>query len=180
MSKLTKVLTLLAITLFTMGNTSCEGKESTRAENTRARESNMERANAAVPVPTITNFAAREAVAKQVKRMDQKGKLYYIYLVTETGAQLGYYVSNTRPINVCSALTPVDDVNKYGANDAVGVTRAPGLQGTYGGCNDQNSFIFDAVTDAYIEFPNSKVGTITDMPLALDSKPIRYQQVPAK
>jgi hypothetical protein len=74
-------------------------------------------------------------------------------------------------------LTPVDDVNKYGANDAVGVTRAPGLQGTYGGCNDQNSFIFDAVTDAYIEFPNSKAGTITDMPLALDSKPIRYQQV---
>jgi hypothetical protein len=33
MSKLAKVLTLLAITLFTMGNTSCEGK-SRRAPKT--------------------------------------------------------------------------------------------------------------------------------------------------
>lgn len=170
MSKLIKVVILGCLALFTMGNTSCDDNSS-RSQNITVREDNMQRANKVVPIPVIQNFAAREAVAKQVKRMDQKGKLYYIYLISETGTQLGYYVSNTRPINVCAALTPTDDVGYYTSNAVV--TKAPGLQGTYGSGNCDNSFFFDATTDAYIEFPNSKLGTISDFPLSLKSEPIR-------
>lgn len=171
MSKLIKVVILGCLALFTMGNTGCDDNSS-RSQNTTIREDNMQRANKAVPIPQIHNFAAREAVAKQVKRMDQKGKLYYIYLISETGAQLGYYVSNTRPINVCAALTPTDDIQSNGSG-GMAVTKAPGLQGTYGSGNCDNSFFFDATTDAYIEFPNSKLGTISDFPLSLKSEPIR-------
>lgn len=175
MSKLIKVVILGCLALFTMGNTGCDDKSS-YTQNTQVREGNMQRANKAVPVPEIHNFAAREAVAKQVKRMDQKGKLYYIYLISESGAQLGYYVSNTRPVNVCAALTPTEEVT-YGETSNTGsnnvVVKAPGLQGTYGSGNCDNSFFFDAATDAYIEFPNSKLGTISDFPLSLKSEPIR-------
>ncbi len=176
MRKLTTLVVLGFIALFTLGNTSCDD-QSSREQNETQRESNMQRANKVVPIPVVNNYAAREAVAKQVKRMDQTGKLYYIYLMSVTGTQIGYYVGNTRPVSVCATLTPVDDINYNNGNMAV--TKAPGLQGTYGGGNCSNSFFFDAATDAYIEYPTA-MGIVTDQPLSIKSDAIRVVSEPPK
>lgn len=169
MRKLSIVLTCMFIALFTMGNTGCD-ENTSREQGAQVREGIMQRANKVAPVPEVHNYPSRQAVIKQVKRMDQVGKLYYVYLMADNGTQIGFFVVNTRPVNVCAALTPVDDINGTSSNYVV--TRAPGIQGTYGSGNCDNSFTFDAATDALIEYP-TRMGVILDAPLMLKSDPIR-------
>lgn len=153
-----------------------------RAQNVEAQASTMERATAAVPVPRINNFLSREAVAKQVKRLDEKGKLFYVYVLADNGQQLGYYVSNTRPVPTCSLLTPPDDIwSKSDGNGGRTSQRisAPGLGGTYAGEGCRSVFFFDAATDAYIEI-NGLNYFVSDQPLGIKADPIKVQSIPAK
>ncbi len=157
---------LATIGLFTMGNTGCDD-QSSRQQMAQERESNTDSAIVAVPVPKIRNYAAREAVARQVKRMDQVGKLYYIYMLAQNGSIIGYYVSETRPVSVCAALTPVDDVQQS-SSGSLAVTKAPGLQGTYGGSDCDRYFFFDAETKALGEVPSANMWWF-DAPLAVNA-----------
>ncbi len=163
-------LALASIGLFTMGNTGCDD-QSSRQQMAQERESNTDSAIASVPVPKIHNYAAREAVARQVKRMDQVGKLYYIYLMSQNGSIIGYYISETRPISVCAALTPVDDVQQS-SSGSLAVTKAPGLQGTYGGSDCGRYFFFDAETKALGEVPSALMLWF-DAPLAVNAPQIK-------
>ena len=163
-----------------MGNTSCNATPPTaRDANVVAQKSLMDRATAAVPVPRVSNFLSREAVAKQVRRLDEKGKLFYVYVVTITGQTMGYYVSNTRPVSTCSLLTPPDDLwtdyNGSGSNMSQLMT-APGLGGVYPGGACATSFFFDAATDAYIEVPTSMI-LVTDQPLSIKAEAITVKTV---
>lgn len=162
-----------------LGNTGCEDRSQTeaRTQNMQAQESLMNRATASVPVPHVSNFLAREAVAKQVKRLDERGKVFYVYLLADNGQQLGYYVSNTRPVPTCSLLTPPDEIWKYGDTGRTSQRlTAPGLGGTYspGPCN--SVFFFDAATDTYIEVSGLNY-FVSDQPLAIKSEPIRVKAV---
>lgn len=155
---------------------------SARTQNVAAQSSTMDRATAAVPVPKINNFLSREAVAKQVKRLDEKNKLFYVYVLADNGQQLGYYVSNTRPVSTCSLLTPPDDVWKkdYGSGITSQRLSAPGLGGTYSGDGSCRSvFFFDAASDAYIEI-NGLNYFVSDQPLGIKAEPIKVQAVTAK
>lgn len=162
-----------------MGNKGCEAAPPTaREQNMDAQASLMERATAAVPVPRISNFLSREAVAKQVKRLDEKGKLFYVYILGDNGQQMGYYVANTRPVATCSLLTPPDDIWKKESSYGFTSQRitAPGLGGVYStssGCN--SVFFFDAATDAYIEISGLNY-FVSDQPLSVKSDPIKIVQ----
>lgn len=174
MRKLIYLLCGMFLSAALLGNTGCDGQPSARATNMAAQESLMTRATAAVPVPRVSNFLSREAVAKQVTRLDEKGKLFYIYLMADNGQQVGYFVAYTRPVSTCSLLTPPDDVWKdLGSGSTSQALKAPGLGGTYspGGCGT-NYFFFDSTTDAYIEFGDFKY-FISDQPLGLKSEPIK-------
>lgn len=161
-----------------MGNKGCEAAPPTAREtNMKAQATLMERATATVPVPQVNNFLSREAVAKQVKRLDEKGKLFYVYILGNNGQQLGYYVSNTRPVATCSLLTPPDEIWKT-QNSTGNLSQrltAPGLGGTYspGPCN--SVFFFDAATDAYIEISGLNY-FVSDQPLSVKSEPIKIVQ----
>ncbi|HGM4965237.1 hypothetical protein JET76_22270 [Pseudomonas putida] len=159
-----------------MGNKGCEAAPPTaRDKNMQAQSSLMERATSAVPVPQVNNFLSREAVAKQVRRLDEKGKLFYVYILGNNGQQMGYYVSNTRPVPTCSLLTPPDDVWKdYNGNGGLTSQRltAPGLGGTYSPGPCSSVFFFDAATDAYIEIAGLNY-FVSDQPLAVKSDPIK-------
>lgn len=99
--------------------------------------------------------------------MDQVGKLYYIYMLAQNGSIIGYYVSETRPVSVCAALTPVDDVQQS-SSGSLAVTKAPGLQGTYGGSDCDRYFFFDAETKALGEVPSANMWWF-DAPLAVNA-----------
>jgi hypothetical protein len=145
-----------------------------RQVNMAQQESIMTRATNAVPVPVSTNFLAREAVAKQVRRLDEKGKLFYVYVTTPMGQIMGYYVSNTRPVSTCSLLTPPEEIVRYGESQVV--MKTPGLGGTYSpnpSCG--GVFFFDAETDAYIEISGLSY-FVSDQPLSLKAEPIKVQQ----
>lgn len=179
MRKLIYGLCGLFLTGALLGNTSCNATTPTaRDNNVAAQKSVMDRATAAVPVPRISNFLSREAVAKQVKRLDERGKLFYVYLLADNGNQLGYYVSNTRPVSVCALLTPPDDL--WADTSSVGyasqLMKAPGLGGTYGGGDCRAVFFFDAQTDTYIEV-NGLNYFVSDQPLSVKSDPITVKAV---
>jgi hypothetical protein len=174
MRKLIYLLCGLFLTAGLLGNTSCNQERPTAREtNVVAQQDLMTRATQAVPVPRVSNFLNREAVAKQVTRLDEKGKLFYIYLFGDNGQQMGYFVAYTRPVATCSLLTPPDDVWKYGDTGRTSqALKAPGLGGVWnpGNCGP-NYFFFDASTDAYIEFGDFKY-FISDQPLSLKAEPI--------
>lgn len=179
MRKLIYGLFGLLLTGALLGNTSCSTEAPTaRDANVAAQKSLMDRATAAVPVPRVSNFLSREAVAKQVKRLDEKGKLFYIYLLADNGQQLGYYVSNTRPVPTCALLTPPDDLWTYTGNggNLSQLMKAPGLGGTYPGGDCRSVFFFDAQTDTYIEISDTKY-FVSDQPLSLKSEPITVRNV---
>lgn len=155
--------------------TACKVEGSSRDQNMKAQQTLMARATAAVPVPQINNFLAREAVAKQVRRLDEKGKLFYVYILGQNGQQVGYYVSNTRPVSTCALLTPAQEVMYYssGATAVVGTPSLGGVYGFGGGCNSH--FFFDAATDAYVEISGLPF-FVADQPLAVDAAPIKVSR----
>lgn len=168
MRKLTVALTI-ALALAAVAG--CKD-ESARAKNVQAQRSVMDRATASSPVPQLNNFLAREAVVKQVKRLDEAGKIFYVYIIGDNGQQLGYYVSSTRPMATCTLLTPPQEMTQSGNGNWAPVT-APGLGGTYSTASGCNSvFFFDAATDAYIEVSGMNL-FIADQPLSVESEPIR-------
>lgn len=155
--------------------TGCKVEAGSRTQNMQAQQALMSRATAAVPVPQINNFLAREAVAKQVKRLDEKGKLFYVYILGQNGQQVGYYVSNTRPVSTCTLLTPSQEL-VYSGNSTYQAMGAPSLGGVYGfggGCNSH--FFFDAATDAYLEISGLPF-FVADQPLAVDADPIKVSR----
>lgn len=162
-----------------MGNTSCNQQPPTaRDANVAAQKSLMDRATTTVPVPKVNNFLYREAVAKQVRRMDEKGKLFYVYLLADNGQQLGYYVSNTRPVPTCALLTPPDDlwVDYNNGGNMSQLMKAPGLGGVYPGGDCKSVFFFDAQTDTYIEVSGLNY-FVSDQPLSIKSDPITVKAV---
>lgn len=156
--------------------TACKVEGSSRDQNMKAQQTLMARATAAVPVPQINNFLAREAVAKQVRRLDEKGKLFYVYILGQNGQQVGYYVSNTRPVSTCALLTPAQEMVFSAGGRHSAVMGTPSLGGVYGfggGCNSH--FFFDAATDAYVEISGLPF-FVADQPLSVDADPIKVSR----
>jgi len=141
-----------------------------RDKNVAVQHSLMATAVAKFPAPQPSNFPAREAVVKQTKRMDEAGKVFYVYLVGMNGQQIGYYVSNTRPVATCSLLTPPEDIITH--SQTYFQVKAPSMGGTYSPAPSCGSvFFFDALTDAYIEI-SGMTYFVSDQPLSLKSEPI--------
>jgi hypothetical protein len=149
-----------------VGIVSCEEvQETTQQKGEKVQESLMERAISAQPVPQVNNFLTRKAVAKWMERMDVPDKLFYIYVIADNGAKIGYFVAQYRPVSTATFLTPTQRLHD---DYDWGVTmNAPSLDGTYYGSGSASSqyFFFDAETDAFIELQGLNY-ILMDQPLA--------------
>tara|TARA_B100000929_G_scaffold290599_1_gene284871 strand:+ start:32489 stop:33004 length:516 start_codon:yes stop_codon:yes gene_type:complete len=163
---------VLIIILSLFAVTACKGGQSTSQKQEQTRTEVLNRADAAVPTPVISNFIARKTVAEYMRRMDQPNKLFYIYIVADTGNIIGYYVSRGKPVSSCLNMTPPDRGDYY-RNGGVINRVAPSLNGLYnaggGACN--STYFFDAETDALVEISGLNLFT-ADQPLNLDAEPI--------
>ena len=173
MRTLTKAV-LAGVLAFT-AITGCEFKQSTSEQQEAQRAHISAKANDAVPVPDVNNFVAREVVAEYMRRMDVPNKLFYIYVVADTGNIIGYYVSKGTPVNICNNMTPPDKVEDRHQNDVV--RQAPSLNGLYnaggGVCN--TDYFFDASSGALVKIKGLNM-FVSDQPLNLDVEPITVSQ----
>lgn len=163
-------LCLIAIiSFFLLAANSCQSE--TERQQVEARNQNMDRANQMVKVPEISNFVVREGVAEYMRRMDEPNKLFYIYVLADTGNVLGYYVSRGAPINICTFLTPPDRRTRNHSS----IRKAPAADGVYYGdaaCNTE--YFFDSETNTMVMIQGLKL-FVSEQPLELDAEPIRVK-----
>lgn len=162
-----KVMIAAAIGVF--GLTACEDKEtSAKDKNLEAQRSLMEKATAAQPVPEVNNFLTRKYIAEWMKRMDDPSKTFFTYLYSNTGQEVLYAVG-TRPINICTLMTPPKkkwegDFGEY-ADESLGP--APTLSGVYGSGNGgcDTYYYFEAQTDRLVHFGGNWKYITSDQPM---------------
>lgn len=165
-----RIFILSVFVLF--GVTACDLPEPSASQKQEAARDNvMERANAKVPVPQTDNFVTREMIAEYMRRMDEPNKTFFVYVVANTGAVMGYYTTNGAPVSICAFLAPPDKVEeRYGGSDLV--RKAPGVDGVYysgGGCDTY--YFFDANSDAMVQVKGLNL-FVSDQPLSIEAEPI--------
>jgi hypothetical protein len=146
-----------------------------RVESIRTRSEMFEKATSAAPEPIPENFLARQMLVKYVDRLDTPDKPCYIYLITEMGTCIGYYMAQAAPVNLNAFLSSTQSIsNPYGDGNVV--LDSPSLDGIfYGGAGSSqggnNWFFFDSATDALIILYDQKI-IASDQPLSIDADPI--------
>jgi hypothetical protein len=142
--------------------------ESTQEKDERIQEQILKNAQSVENVYQPKNFLSRKSINNWTKRMDTPDKLWYIYLMTDSGAFIGYHICKTVPLSYGVGLTsPVREYNTSGQG-ANPLGAAPGVDGVYyTGTDPSVHFCFDAETDAMIVFNQKFV--YYDKPLNLDA-----------
>lgn len=130
-----------------------EEKNSTTERQEQQRDQVAELADRSVPAHRATNFVVRETINEYMRRMDEPNKTFYLYVMSDMGTAIGYYVARTPPVNICTFMTPPERVETYvGPNNRGWVVRqAPALDGVFygaGACSTE--YFLDAETDALI------------------------------
>lgn len=169
MKKRNLFIVLLMSVMMVFATVGCdELKQSSQENGEQEQEDVMKRARKAVPTPQINNFLTRKAVAKWMERMDTPSYETFIYVMSDSGAFVGYFIAEYRPISTATFLTPTKRIDENGM-DQDKVMPSNALDGTYygeGGAAVQY-FWFDAETDALIELKGLNY-ILSDQPLALD------------
>lgn len=163
------VITVVAICLILVSlpvlAAACGSEDSTYRVDREAQEDILEMAQSKVPIYQTSNFLARQAISDYMARMDTPGKLWYIYLLSDSGAYIGYHISRTYPISIAVAMSTPARVYKSGHGNVV--IPSPGIDGVfYNGVDPTLYYCFDAQTDAMILFTTEFIAY--DYPLDLD------------
>jgi len=179
-SVLLVILVMAIVTVSTIGCTDSDTKsvdsQDQRAASVQERANIFNRAQEMYPVPEVHYFLAREMLVKYVQRQDVPDHPFYIYVMTDIGTILGYYVAQSAPVSVNAFLSSTEDI--YGDNWGEGgegmiTTTAPSIDGIYyGGAGSSAGnnawFFFDAATDALIMLYDTKM-FVSDQPLNIDA-----------
>lgn len=166
---LRKIIGISVIGIILTMLSGCPIGNETRASGEAARDDIAARASKAVPVPHISNFQNRKAIAEYMKRMDDPNKTFYVYLLGYNGRVIGYYVTRTHPVSVCELMTPPEEEVSVLGSGANPLGSAPTLNGTYGSGNGAcgHYYAFTADTDTLVEF--STHFFISDAPLNIET-----------
>ena len=128
---------ILAVSLSSIGIIYAEGERDVQFENqqqtSKASASNIERAIASIPVPTLSYFQERRTIEKWAKRWDKPSVPCYVYLFNY-GVCIGYFVSDGKPASTRSYLTP-ESYSQHHENCVYTTEQNPDLDGTYGDNN---------------------------------------------
>ena len=184
-----RLLSIIMIAVITVGAlAACDGTDKGTDSNRQAaiasRENNFERAEAMWPAPTdLHNFPIRRALVEFTRRQDLVNHPWYTYVMTMGGGYLGYFVTETYPINSCNFLSSSERVldRDDGADFVVTAPSYDGIfyggGGSSAGCNSM--FFFDLETNAMITFGGPIAWFTADAPLLLpDVQQLQTQPIP--
>lgn len=132
-------------------------------QSEKIRTLGMERANAQYPLPVVEDFPLRGALVDFTVDQSKPGPIY-VYVVSQLGTVMGYYVAETYPVNICAFLSTTEDTTNG---------TLPSLDGIYyggaGGSSPCNGwFIYDVTTGALVEIIGMQI-FIANQPLKLDA-----------
>tara|TARA_Y100000310_G_scaffold74348_1_gene70465 strand:+ start:6478 stop:7038 length:561 start_codon:yes stop_codon:yes gene_type:complete len=177
------LVTAMTMVLLTTG---CQAKQPSAAElaekrNVQAQMNVKARATSSVPVPRSSNFQARKNIAEYMKRVDEKGKIWYVYeRAPMSGEILGMYISSSYPQSVCTFMTPPEEIKSvhtdwgqaYGTAQLL--TTAMALDGVYYKGGDCPDFFFDYTSGAMVVLDSDAVSIAVDKPLNVNVKPFVF------
>lgn len=168
-----KRLTLLALVfVMLLPPVACSPTDEQRKRAISSRAETFARAEKAIPQPIPSNFLARKMLAKYTSRQDVPDHPFYVYILSDVGTIIGYYVAQAAPVNINAFLSSTQDYDSMrGA-----ILTAPSLDGIfYGGSGSSQGgdgwFFFDAASDALIILYGVKM-FVADQPLKLETKQI--------
>jgi hypothetical protein len=173
-SKLDKSCALVGLVLLGMMIfVACGEFEQTAQQKDRAtQEELMKSGQSSEPVYQIQNFLARKAINRWSRRMDTPNKLWYVYLMTESGAFIGYHICETIPLSYGVSLT--NPMRVYTEEYGDPVMPAPGVDSVfYSGTDPSVHYCFDAETDTLVTFNTKFVHY--DRPLNVDAPRLRLE-----
>lgn len=178
MCNIKRVLSIVVLVVMAIGFLAACGEsdqDKSRRADTAQREQNFERAEGVHPIPAdlLSNFPMREALIKMTLRQDELNHPWYIYVYSDLGDPIGYYIGETYPQSMCNFLSSSEkivDVPHDGDSIPDFIVQAPSLDGVfYGGSGASSScntmFFFDIQTDAMYTF-NSGLWMASDKPIA--------------
>ena len=158
-----KYLISISLVLVMLLAVSCGYKPSSYQVNAAAKESTLQTANTAVPVPQITNFLERANVARRAKTMDHPDKLFYVYLFNYGVKEpVAYIVLQGKLSSLRSYLVPQERVvySSLAVEDAY-------IDGTYG----ENCAGFFGYTAAGAYFEWNMGVLVLDAPIPIFNVP---------
>lgn len=151
----------------------CEGTKTFEEKDAEHQKDLMGRAQSAEPAYKPDNFLARKAINEWTKRMDNPDKLWYVYLMTESGAFVGYHICNTPPLSFGVSLTAPKQEYSVRGQGANPLGPSPGVDGVYYSNVDSDMyFCFDAETDSLLTFKTNFV--YYDKPINIDAPELHF------
>jgi len=149
---------MLTATSLALGVASCTNDSSTtssRAKESKARNSNYDELVARQPAHTGAYSPTRETKNFWIDTwMKSPNKLAYVYIQNANG-EYGYFILKGLPVTYCVSLLPPEvkargDLGQY---DGDMVVQGPSMDGTYSSGSNCNAYYGkDATTGAYVEF----------------------------
>ncbi len=160
------VIVLLSVTFFMFG---CDIQADTSEQGIKVQERTMQSAFDAVPVPNVHNFPTRDTIKRYMEHDNKPDQTHYVYVMLPGVGYVGYYVSDSAPVNICTSMTPTQREYRVGGQGSNPLGPAPGLDGVYySGSSCDKWYFFDASTGAKIEIGGDMAFFVSSQPLALD------------
>lgn len=167
------IITIMGILAAAAMNAVITNSESSSERDARTQEEIMKMGQTAEPTYQPQNFLSRRAINEWTQRMDTPDKLWYVYLMTDNGAFIGYHICRTVPLSYGVSLTsPEKTESKH--NHGMVSKPAPGVDGVYyQGTDPEVFYCFDAETDALVTFKTRFV--YYDQPLDISVPELRLK-----
>lgn len=167
----TLLIPLIFILLLPVVFAACGGSD-TYERDRNVQESIMSKGQSAAPIYETENFLARKAINEYMERMDTPNKLWYVYLMSESGAYIGYHILRTYPISIAVAMSSPMQIITW--VEGTVTIPAPGIDAVYyNGVDPTLYYGFDAETNAMVMWTTEFVAY--DAPLDLNVPLLRIK-----
>jgi len=174
---ITGILLMSAI-LLTAGcaETASDTPGQTQMQEAKLTEGNQQRLISACPAPELDNSLERENLKRRLEFLNDAEHEMYVYLLSNDGKVITYYVTNGKVSSLNSYLTTneqiIEDPYGYGEGRQGQVLESPDLDGSYG-WNNEGIFFF--TTDgAYVEWNGLYIES--SQPFTMTTPPVIIKQ----
>lgn len=161
------ILFVLISILGLMFLTSCKTEDNlsdTLAKSSVQMAQNQQHLEIGQPAPIIDYSLERQNIITRTERFNDQNKVSYIYLLSDYGTVISFFVIKGKVSNLSSYLVPDDTVVSNNLHDWAVTVQAPDIDGTYG-TNGEGIYFF--TTDGtYVEWNGKYI--LLDKPLSIN------------
>lgn len=151
----------------------CDSPPSAADIDRESKMNSYEQLQRQQPADQMDYSPARNTINEWIKSWEEPGKLSYVYLYSESGVPLGYYIFEGLPVSYCTSLTPTVRPEWSSGSGAL-LIPLPGVDGTYSsgsGCDQY--FGKEAESGTILEFGGGGISyLLSEHPLPVPHQPL--------